>query len=109
MYSGIARPTYDDVNLLLKLYDLRREDRLREGVHRLVEHAGAGRLRGVQQTRPRVTLLLEGAKYIFVGLRVVVMSWLGAALRSRVTELARDFVERCQVGVDVGIGVRHRN
>ena len=30
MYSGVARPTYDDVNLLLKLYDLRREGRLRE-------------------------------------------------------------------------------
>ena len=30
MYSGIARPTYDDVNLILKLYELRREDRLRE-------------------------------------------------------------------------------
>ena len=31
MYSGAARPTYDDVNLLLKLYDLRREDRLHIG------------------------------------------------------------------------------
>ena len=30
MMSGVARPTYDDVNLILKLYDLRREDRLRE-------------------------------------------------------------------------------
>ena len=30
MMSGVARPTYDDVNLILKLYDLRREHRLRE-------------------------------------------------------------------------------
>jgi hypothetical protein len=30
MRSGVARPTLDDVNLILKLYDMRREDRLRE-------------------------------------------------------------------------------
>ena len=30
MMSGVARPTYDDVNLILKLYEMRREDRLRE-------------------------------------------------------------------------------
>ena len=30
MMSGVARATYDDVNLILRLYDMRREDRLRE-------------------------------------------------------------------------------
>lgn len=30
MNSGIARATYDDVKLILKLYDMRREDRLRQ-------------------------------------------------------------------------------
>ena len=30
MFSGVARPTYDDVNLILKLFELRREERLRE-------------------------------------------------------------------------------
>src|SRR5437764_15388700 len=30
MKSGVARATYDDVNLIVKLYELRREDRLRE-------------------------------------------------------------------------------
>ena len=30
MNSGVARATYEDVNLILKLYDMRREDRLRE-------------------------------------------------------------------------------
>ena len=30
MMSGIPRATYDDVKLLLQLYDVRREDRLRE-------------------------------------------------------------------------------
>ena len=30
MMSGVARATYDDVNLILRLYELRREDRLRE-------------------------------------------------------------------------------
>src|SRR4051794_13328138 len=30
MMSGGARPPYDDLNLILKLYGLRREDRLRE-------------------------------------------------------------------------------
>jgi hypothetical protein len=30
MSSGIARATYDDVNLILKLYELRREERLRQ-------------------------------------------------------------------------------
>jgi hypothetical protein len=29
MHSGVARATYDDVKLILKLYDLRREERLR--------------------------------------------------------------------------------
>ena len=31
MHSGVARATYDDVRLILKLYDLRREEKLREG------------------------------------------------------------------------------
>ena len=30
MMSGAARATYDDVNLILRLYDMRREDRMRE-------------------------------------------------------------------------------
>jgi hypothetical protein len=30
MMSGVARATYDDVQLILKLYDMRREPRLRE-------------------------------------------------------------------------------
>jgi hypothetical protein len=30
MHSGVARATYDDVNLIVKLYDLRREERLRQ-------------------------------------------------------------------------------
>jgi hypothetical protein len=30
MNSGIARATYDDVKLILKLYDMRREERLRQ-------------------------------------------------------------------------------
>jgi hypothetical protein len=30
MHSGVARATYDDVNLILKLYDMRREERLRQ-------------------------------------------------------------------------------
>lgn len=30
MMSGVARATYDDVNLILRLYEIRREDRLRE-------------------------------------------------------------------------------
>ena len=30
MMSGVARATYDDVNLILRLYEMRREDRLRE-------------------------------------------------------------------------------
>jgi len=30
MHSGVARATYDDVRLILKLYDLRREERLRQ-------------------------------------------------------------------------------
>jgi hypothetical protein len=29
MKSGVARATYDDVNLILRLYELRREERLR--------------------------------------------------------------------------------
>jgi len=29
MSSGVARATYDDVNLVVKLYDMRREDRMR--------------------------------------------------------------------------------
>jgi hypothetical protein len=30
MMSGVARATYDDVNLVLRLYEMRREERLRE-------------------------------------------------------------------------------
>ncbi len=30
MMSGVARATYDDVNLVIKLYELRREERLRD-------------------------------------------------------------------------------
>src|SRR5258706_15765266 len=30
MMSGVARATYDDVNLIVRLYEMRREDRLRE-------------------------------------------------------------------------------
>lgn len=30
MMSGAARATYDDVNVILRLYEMRREDRLRE-------------------------------------------------------------------------------
>ena len=30
MMSGVARATYDDVKLILQLYEMRREDRLRE-------------------------------------------------------------------------------
>ena len=30
MMSGVARATYDDVTLILQLYEMRREDRLRE-------------------------------------------------------------------------------
>src|ERR1700750_3325892 len=30
MMSGAARATYDDVNLILRLYEIRREDRMRE-------------------------------------------------------------------------------
>ncbi len=30
MHSGVARATYDDVKLIVKLYDLRREERLRQ-------------------------------------------------------------------------------
>jgi hypothetical protein len=30
MHSGVARATYDDVRLILKLYELRREERLRQ-------------------------------------------------------------------------------
>jgi len=30
MMSGVARATYDDVNLILRLYEMRREDRLRD-------------------------------------------------------------------------------
>ena len=30
MNSGVARATYDDVNLILKLYDMRREERMRQ-------------------------------------------------------------------------------
>ena len=30
MMSGVARATYDDVNLILRLYEMRRDDRLRE-------------------------------------------------------------------------------
>ena len=29
MSSGVARATYDDVNLIVKLYDMRREERMR--------------------------------------------------------------------------------
>ena len=32
MMSGVARATYDDVNLILRLYDMRREDRLRRKI-----------------------------------------------------------------------------
>jgi hypothetical protein len=31
MMTSAARATYDDVNLILRLYEMRREDRLREG------------------------------------------------------------------------------
>ena len=31
MRDGRPRPTFDDVNLVLRLYDMRREDRMREG------------------------------------------------------------------------------
>ena len=30
MMSGVARATYDDVNLVIKLYEMRREERLRD-------------------------------------------------------------------------------
>ena len=30
MMSGVARATYDDVNLILRLYEMRREERLRD-------------------------------------------------------------------------------
>jgi hypothetical protein len=30
MMSGVARPTYDDVTLILKLFEMRREERMRE-------------------------------------------------------------------------------
>jgi hypothetical protein len=30
MMSGVARATYDDVNLILRLYEMRRDERLRE-------------------------------------------------------------------------------
>jgi hypothetical protein len=30
MMSGVARATYDDVNLIMRLYEMRREDRLRD-------------------------------------------------------------------------------
>jgi hypothetical protein len=30
MMSGVARATYDDVNLVLRLYEMRREERLRD-------------------------------------------------------------------------------
>lgn len=30
MHSGVARATYDDVNLIVKLYGMRREERLRQ-------------------------------------------------------------------------------
>jgi hypothetical protein len=30
MRSGVARATYDDVNLILRLYEIRRDDRMRE-------------------------------------------------------------------------------
>lgn len=30
MRAGVARPTFDDVRVILELYDMRREDRLRE-------------------------------------------------------------------------------
>jgi hypothetical protein len=30
MNSGVARATYDDVNLILKLYEMRREERMRQ-------------------------------------------------------------------------------
>jgi hypothetical protein len=30
MHSGVARATYDDVKLIMKLYDMRREERLRQ-------------------------------------------------------------------------------
>jgi hypothetical protein len=30
MNSGVARATYDDVNLIVKLYDMRREERMRQ-------------------------------------------------------------------------------
>jgi hypothetical protein len=30
MMSGAARATYDDVNLIMRLYEMRREDRMRE-------------------------------------------------------------------------------
>ena len=30
MMSGVPRATYDDVNLVIKLYELRRDDRMRE-------------------------------------------------------------------------------
>ena len=30
MMSGVARATYDDVNLILRLYEMRRDDRLRD-------------------------------------------------------------------------------
>jgi hypothetical protein len=33
MRDGRPRPTFDDVNLILRLYDMRREDRMREARH----------------------------------------------------------------------------
>jgi hypothetical protein len=30
MMTGAARATYDDVNLILRLYEMRREDRMRD-------------------------------------------------------------------------------
>ena len=46
MFSGVARPTYDDVNLILKLFELRREERLREARGHLARrHARHGRAR----------------------------------------------------------------
>jgi len=53
MKSGVARATYDDVNLILRLYELRREERLRHARRWFLESFKVKTLSEFQALCPR--------------------------------------------------------
>jgi hypothetical protein len=53
MKSGVARATYDDVNLILRLYDIRREERLRHARRWFLESFKAKTFAEFQAVCPR--------------------------------------------------------